>query len=502
MKRERRYLIERYRYMLDYMSMLLVIIGAVMLFPICVAIFSPEEITRIPVFLYTGGLLAGIGFILNRTCRVREKQALDFNESSLVVFLSWLIMCITGALPYMVISGMSFSHAVFDSVSGFTTTGLSLLDVPNAPVIILFYRAWSQFIGGAGFAIIMLASLTGVGAQNLYSAEGKGTLIKPNVLASARIVISLYCSYMIIGIAAYTIWGMKPLDAIVYCFAAISTGGFANHIQSIGYFDSPTVEIITIILMLLGNLSFLTGYFIVKGQFKSILRNGEVKVLFTALLISIPIVFFSVTSHLFPSSSKALRVAVFETISAITSTGFSTVDYTRPLWFDSGIFVMIVLQLIGGGTCSTAGGIKQYRIYVVYKSILWHIKSSLLPSKAVTRNYIWEGDQKGYMTDTKIKGIASFVFSYLALYAIGVMIITLATNPATGLPYSLRDAMFEFASSLGTIGLTIGVTTVHTPLYVIWTETIGMLMGRLEIFVVVIAIAKLLKDSVRTIHGS
>ena len=116
-------------------------------------------------------------------------------------------------------------------------------------------------------------------------------------------------------------------------------GGFANHIQSIGYFDSPMVEFITIILMLLGNLSFLTGYFIVKGQFKSILRNGEVKVLFIALLISIPIVYLSVTSHLFPSSSKALRVAGFETISAITTTGFCTVDYTRPLWFDSGIYV-------------------------------------------------------------------------------------------------------------------------------------------------------------------
>lgn len=495
MNRANKYLLERYGYIGNYLGLLMLVMSAVMLFPVIVLAFVPGDYIYAPAFLSTAAIMAGIGLFLRASLGRTGLQALDFKESSIVVFITWASISVAGALPYMMISGMSFSHAVFDSISGWTTTGLSLLDIPKAPAIILFYRAWAQFIGGAGIAIIMLASLTGVGAQHIYSAEGKGTLIKPNVLASARIVVSLYLGYFFLGVTAYLLWGMNLLDAVVHCFAAISTGGFANYANSFGYYDSAMVEFITIVLMILGNLSFLTGYFIVKGKFKSIVRNGEIKVLTASLLLAIPIIFFGVTSHLYITGGKALRVAIFETVSAITTTGFSTVNYNDPNWFDSGIFIMIILQLIGGGTCSTAGGIKQYRVYMMYKSVLWHIKTSLRPSQAVTRNFIWEGDQKGYVSDNKFREIGSFVFLYMAIYIVGVSVIAFSTDPATGLPYHLRDAMFEFASSIGTVGLSIGVTSVNAPLQVVWAQSVGMLLGRLEIFVVFFALIKLFRDS-------
>ncbi|MFO8144501.1 MAG: potassium transporter TrkG [Candidatus Syntrophosphaera sp.] len=288
---------------------------------------------------------------------------------------------------------------------------------------------------------------------------------------------------------------MNPLDAVVYCFCAISTGGFANHVQSIGYFNSASIEFVTMVLMVLGNLSFLTGYLIFKGNFRSIIRNGEFKVLMFFLLLAIPLLFMGVTSQIYASATKAIRVAVFESVSALTTTGYSTVNYTNPLWSEAGIFMLILLQLVGGGTCSTAGGIKQYRVYMIYKSILWHIKSSLLPNKAVVRKFIWEGDQKSYVNDTRIRKITSFVFMYLALYLAGVAVISFSIDPATGVTYNLKDAMFEFASTIGTVGLSTGITSSQAPLLVIWNQIIGMMLGRLEIFVVFIAIAKLIKDS-------
>lgn len=485
----------------NYLSLMFMVLAATMAVPIAVCLFYPSEMKLAPAFLLPALLLTAIGIWLKVINKHKELSPLDFKESSLVVTLTWVAMSLAGSIPFILISGMNFTHAVFDSVSGWTTTGLSVLDVTKAPRVLLFFRAWTQFIGGAGFAIIMLASLTGVGAQHIYSAEGKGTLIKPNVLASARIVVKLYLGYMVVGILAYLLLGLKLLDAIVYCFCAISTGGFANHVQSIGYYDSAAVEFVTIVLMVLGNLSFLIGYFLVKGKLRSVARNGEVKVLTVGLLISIPVLFLATTSMLYGLSSKALRVAVFEAVSAITTTGFSSVSYIDPRWSEAGILVLIILQLVGGGTCSTAGGMKQYRIYMMYKTILWHIKSSLLPGKAVTRNYIWEGDQKGYVNDARIRSISSFVYAYMTIYALGVMAISMSVNPVTRMPYSIMEAMFEFSSALGTVGLSIGVTSLTAPLHVIWIETLGMLLGRLEIFVVIISIAKICQDSGRGIAG-
>ena len=495
MNRAHTYLIKRYQLILGYLGLLMLVIGGVMLFPIIVLPFAPSELKFGIPFVLISAVLAGCGLLIRQGFGLKKLEPLDFTESSIVVFLTWFVISIAGAIPYMMLSRMSFTHAIFDSISGWTTTGLSLLNVTEAPRIMLFYRAWTQFVGGAGFAIIMLASLTGVGAQHIYSAEGKGTLIKPNVLASARIVVSLYLGYFLLGTIAYLSCGMSVLDAVVDCFGAISTGGFSNYPQNMGYFNSPIIEFITEILMIMGNLSFLTGYFIVKGKFRSVIRNGEVKVMTISLLLAIPIVFFGVTSKIYTSASYAARVSIFETISALTTTGFSMVNYNQPGWYDNGIFALIVLMLIGGGTCSTAGGIKQMRIYMMCKAIIWRLRKSLLPGNAIKMDYLWEGDLKVYTNNDKHFDIASFVFLYLGLYFLGTMVIVLSTNPATGMAYSLRDAMFEFASAMGTVGLTIGVSTTNAPLHVIWTESIGMLLGRLEFFVIFIAIIKMLKDS-------
>jgi trk system potassium uptake protein TrkH len=144
-------------------------------------------------------------------------------------------------------------------------------------------------------------------------------------------------------------------------------------------------------------------------------------------------------------------------------------------------------MLIGGGTCSTAGGIKQYRIYVLYKSLVWEVKSFFLPRTAVTENFIWLGDQKDFISQARIRQVGTFVFLYLGTYLLGTLIIT-----ATGV--GVKDAMFEFASALGTVGLSVGVTGPQASKVILWTQIFGMLLGRLEFFVIISGILKVFDD--------
>ncbi|MDZ4120800.1 MAG: TrkH family potassium uptake protein [Candidatus Cloacimonadaceae bacterium] len=435
-----------------------------------------------------------LGLILKLVSGRNCKTALDFRESSIVVLLAWILINLFSSIPYLFISGLSFPQACFEAVSGWTTTGLSVLDLNRSPHLLLFFRAWTQFLGGAGITIIVIASLTGVNANQLYSAEGKGYLIKPNVIASARIVMILNICYLVYGFIAYIIFGMTPFDALLHSFTAISTGGFGNYSSSIGFFNSPPIELITLTLMIMGNLNFVTAYLISKGRWAYVFRNGEIKIFTLFMVLSIPMVYLFSAARLYAGLGRQLRIAIFETASALTTTGFSLTNYSDPFWPDASIFVLIVLMLVGGGACSTAGGIKQFRVYLMLKSIFWQIRRSILPRNAVQSNYVWEGEQKEYVNDGKLLSTANFVVLYLFFYALGVMVIAGTVDPGTGEFYSLRNAMFEMASSLGTVGLSVGVTNLQTPVHITWLQILAMFLGRLEFFVVFIAVAKLWND--------
>ncbi|GEM_PF-2473650 len=360
----------------------------------------------------------------------------------------------------------------------------------------VFLKLGIKAVSSCNFLIQSLDSLTVLDEikQQISVVEGKGYLIKPHVITSARIVMILYLGYLIYGFIAYLIFGMNPFDALLHCFTAISTGGFGNYGTSIGYFNSPPIEIITITLMILGNLNFLTAYLMTKQKWYYVFRNGEVKIFALLLAIAIPLVYLFTAASLYSGLGKQLRIAVFETVSALTTTGFSLTNYNNPLWSDASILILILLMLVGGGACSTAGGLKQYRVYLMLKSIFWQIRKSILPRNAVTSNYVWEGEQKEYVNDSKLLSTSNFVVLYMFTYALGVLIIAGSIDPATGMHYSLRNAMFEFASSLGTVGLSVGVTSLSTPTHIIWLQTAAMLLGRLEFFVVFIALAKGWRD--------
>ncbi|MEW6356340.1 MAG: TrkH family potassium uptake protein [Planctomycetota bacterium] len=479
-------LYKRYSEILSYTGVIFLVLGFVLLTPLLALTAWPAERTHVWGFIFPAGVLFLGGLALWRFFRPVGPSILTLQEGGVVVLLSWIAACLFSAWPFMAVQGLNFTQAVFESVSGWTTTGLSVVDVTKAPHIILLWRSIMQLLGGAGLAIVMLAAIAGPVGSGFSAAEGRTDQLAPHVRKSAKLVMTIYSGYAILGIIAYRIAGMTWFDAVNHAFPAVSTGGFSTYPDSIGHWDSVAIEAVTIPLMILGNLNFLTAFLLLHGKFSAVSRNGEVRLMASLIPMGALILFFFVCRGMYPLFGKAVRVAIFESVTALTTTGFSTVGYTD--WNGIGFLVLIVLMLIGGGTCSTAGGIKQYRIYLMFRSILWEVRRLLLPRTVVMENYVWQGERKDFIGDDRIRQVSVYLFLYLVLYVLGTGVIA-----AHG--YSLRDALFEFASAQGTVGLSIGVTAAAAPPLVLWTEAFGMFLGRLEFFIIFAALWKLLRDS-------
>lgn len=484
--REKEFLIKSYAAIFTYVGIIITLAGFMMLTPVLIIIISPEETSNLLSFVIPAGCLVFLGTVLRKFFGSQAQASLSVQEGGVIVMISWTLVILFSSWPFIAISGLSFSCALFESVSGWTTTGLSVVDVSNAGPMILFWRSIIQLGGGAGLAIIMMSAIIGPTSVSIPIAEGRSNQLLPHVRKSAQLVMIIYSCYAIIGTLAYFLAGMSFFDAANHAFCAISTGGFSTRPESIGFWNSVAIEAVTLPLMLLGNLSFVTAWLMWQGKFYYVIRNCEIRFIIFIVPLSVAAIFILTCQAIYPQFDKSLRVAVFETVTAITTTGFSTVNYGN--WNAFGILMLIVLMLIGGGTCSTAGGIKQFRIYLLWKLFIWEIKRHFMPRTAILEIPIWEANHRVFVDDRRVRQVAVFVFLYLVTYLLGVMLLC-----AYG--YSLSDSLFEFASAIGTVGLSVGVTSARMPYAVLWAEIFAMFLGRLEFIVVIVSVAKMVTDS-------
>ena len=469
---------------MGYTGLLSLIASLLILSPLALLVVYRQDAASARGFLLPGLVLGLPSLYLWRRLTPRPAKSLTMPEGAVIVVLTWLLATLAGAVPF-VFSGMSFTHALFESTSGWTTAGLSVLDVSQVSPLLLFYRSVTQLAGGAGLAILMLSTLTGPLGPGLAVVEGRQEQLLPHVRRSARLVLTLYAGYNVAGILALRLAGMTWFDAINHAFSALSTGGFSTRAQSIAHWRNPAVEIVIIVLMLLGMLNFLTAYTFLRTKFRATVRNSEVRQSAILILIGAAVLFFGVTGSLYATVGERLRVAIFNAVSALSTTGFATVDYGR--WNGLGWLVLILFMLIGGGAGSTAGGIKQYRIHLLSKGLLWEFRRRLLPRRAVTDPDVWHGEQRLFISDKQLRQVSMFVFLYVAVFVVGSGIIA-----AYG--YPLQDSFFEFASALSTVGISVGITSANAPAGVLWVEMLAMFLGRLEFFAIVIGVLKLFHD--------
>jgi len=477
---------QRYSSILSHTGLLLIPAAVLMLTPLAAVIGRPSEYRAIPAFAFPSLALCLCGLALWRFFRLPEARALTTQEGGVIVLLGWTIVFLISALPLMLILECSFPHALFESVSGWTTTGLSVIDVEGAPRSVILWRSVMQLAGGAGLAIIMLAAITGPPGAGLYVAEGRSEQLAPHVRHSVRLVITLYAAYASAGFLMYRWAGMSTFDAMNHSFAAVSTGGFSSRTLSIGYWNSFAVEAVTLPLMVAGNANFLAAYMLFSGRPRAAWRSPDSRIFLLLAPLGAALLYFLACKGVYGTAGADLRVALFQAVSALTTTGFSTVGFAD--WNGAGFLILIFLMLVGGGACSTAGGIKQYRIYMLYKALVWELKRPFLPRQAQVENFVWQGERKDFVSDNRLHSVAVFCFVYAATITAGTTIVT-----ACGFP--LRESLFEFTSALGTVGLSTGITGPTAPAPVIWAEILGMFFGRLEFFVIVVSLWKIVADS-------
>lgn len=472
------------------------LLAVAMLIPLIISVIYNEPRYFVP-FILSAIISAVIGIILVYAFKVEIKMTLK----SAMIFstIIWLIACALGALPYYLSGELSYLNAYFEAMSGFTTTGFSMFsNLDTVSYTMNFWRAFTQWIGGLGIIFLLLALLrsTGVDVMRLYLAEGREERLVPSIKHSTRIIVYIYLLFTAIGIILFILAGMPVFDSIFHTFVSLSTGGFGMHNSSILFYNSVWIEIVAMIIMMIGATNFALHYTVLKGNWKEYFKDIETKVAFTLIISSTIIVTFYLYANNVYGHDLLLnfRFALFQMVSAITTTGLQTAFYPDVLskWIGIGTFLLTILMIIGAGSLSTGGGIKWLRFGVLIKGITWQIKSFILPGKAVMAKKIHHVTEL-QITDDILRITGAFVFTYFVIYILSVIIV-LIYYP------DISRVIFEVASALSNVGLSSGIVTPDSPVLVKIVFIIDFWMGRLEIWPVLLLIAITINNLTRRFY--
>jgi trk system potassium uptake protein len=476
-----------YPLIINYLGIFGMLIGGIILFPLVVIPFYPEEINQALYFVIPGTTMVILGGLVTLLYSKQEKARLEKYHDAVLVVGIWIIAIFASAIPLVLTGHYNLTQAVFETSSGYSTTGLTVVDVSVTPHIFLFFRSILQFVGGAGLVLVLTAAISDKFGMRIYNAEGHNDRLVPNLIRSGRVFIAIYLAYVLLGVVLYVIFGMTPFDAINHAIGAVATGGFSTKAQSIGYYNSIPIEMVTIFLMIAGGTNFFVHFLIMTGRIKNAINHVEVKSFFIILAIAIPISMISLIPYYNGSFGLSFRQGVFHFISALTGTGYQIMPSftTVPSAFFG---ILIIGMIFGGGMGSTCGGIKQYRIALGFKSIYWSIKEQLTHKNMIRKHFITRLGNKMIVDQHDVSQNYTFILVYVIFLMLGTIIFASFNDR------SFQDALFEFASTLGTVGLSVGITGYDAHPVILWTSTLSMFLGRLEFYVVFIALTKMTTD--------
>ncbi len=475
-------------------------VGALMTVPLATALLFGEWVALVDFGLGLGAALTA-GFGLASIGATKAKPG--WIHGMVTAGFSWLAAMAIAAIPYR-LSGhyASYLDCMFDVMSGFTTTGLTLIrDLDHVSISLNMWRHLLTFVGGQGIIVLALVFLVqdAAGGYRLYVGEGKDERLLPSVFHTAKAIWRISLVYLAVGTAALTVAGiaigLRPLRAFLHglwvYMAAWSTGGFAPMSQSILYYHSVGYEALTMVFFVSGSFNFALHHAMWSGDRREILRNIEtVSFASTLTILTIIACWGLMRLDVYPGAVALFRKGFYHLISGHTTTGFMTV-YARQFvleWGDVALLAMIVAMLFGGSACSTAGGFKGLRIGILLHALVQETRRLLRPSTAVfAQRFHHLRDQT--LSEQQVRSAALIVVLYLLAFLIATFAGVLCGFP-------LLDAAFEAASVTGNVGLSGGVTGVAMPAALKVTYILTMWAGRLE-FLAVLAIVGFVAAALR-----
>ncbi|WP_457619986.1 TrkH family potassium uptake protein [Methanopyrus sp.] len=446
------------------------------LLPLPVSIIYGEFDCIAPLLL-TSILMFVCGAALERIARV--ERHVRPRHAIVAVPIIWLVIPLFTSLPYHFCEHMPWLDAYFESMSGWTTTGLTVLpDIDHAHRTILFWRSLEQWVGGLGIVVSIISILRFETPSLLYVAEAREERIRPNVVNTAKEMWKIYITITVAGFLALWAAGMNPFDALNHSMTAVATGGFSTRSESVAAWNSPAIELITVILMVLGATSFVTHYRVAKtfrtspaelpARIIKALRQYLQDRQFLTMIGLIVVVTAYVGAVSGDRVWDVVRYYGYQVVSAITCCGFSNADVSS--FPEYAKLAITVLMIVGGSTASTAGAIKILRFLIMAEAVKAAIARRTQPIRGVVVPRI--GSR--VLSEDEILDAFAIASAYVFFLLVGTLLLT-----AYG--YPLVDALFEVASAQGGVGLSSGITTPNAPTFVKILLIFHMWIGRLEV---------------------
>ncbi|QQX76994.1 MULTISPECIES: TrkH family potassium uptake protein [Aequorivita] len=483
-----------YRIILHLMGLLLIVNGGFMLLSSIVSWYYEDGVLTQMLLAGTVALgIGGIGMIFTKN----HRKEIQKREGYIIVTFGWIFMALIGTLPYIFTGAIpSFTNAFFETMSGYTTTGASILtDIEIIPRGVLFWRSITHWIGGMGIIVLAIAilPLLGIGGMQLFAAEAPGPggdKLHPRITDTAKRLWLIYVGYTLAETILLKIAGMSFFDAINHSLATLSTGGFSTKNASVAYWnDNPVVQYIIIVFMFLAGSNFVLSYFAFKRKFQKIFQDEEFK-MYSAFIIGLTIVaalliYFEADVTLsgiahpmvWGQFESAFRHALFQVLTIITTTGFVSADYT--MWTPFLTIFFFGMMFLGGCAGSTAGGIKVMRHLIMIKNGVLEFKRTLHPHAILPVRY-----NRKAVPQPIVFNILGFFILYMLSFIIGTLVFSWI-----GLDF--KTALGGAASTLGNVGPALGDlgpvdNYAYLPDAAKWWSSFLMLIGRLELFTVLI----------------
>ncbi|MFT4847666.1 MAG: trk system potassium uptake protein TrkH [Sediminicola sp.] len=483
-----------YKIIFHLMGLLLAVNGVFILISALVSYLYKDGVAlEMLLAAVVGSSIGGLVMLLTK----KHRKEINKRDGYVIVTFGWIFMSLVGTLPYIFTGAIpSFTNAFFETMSGYTTTGASILnDIESIPKGVLFWRSITHWIGGMGIIVLAIAilPLLGIGGMQLFTAEAPGPggdKLHPRITDTAKRLWLIYVGYTLAETILLKLAGMDLFDAINHSLSTISTGGFSTKNASMAYWnDQPIIQYIVMLFMFLAGTNFVLSYFAFKGKFSKIIRDDEFKT-YSLMIIGFTIVvalliYFqadvSISSMAHPSVwgtlESAIRHSLFQVLAIITTTGFVSADYT--LWTPFLTIFFFGLMFLGGSAGSTAGGIKVMRHLIMIKNGVLEFRRTLHPNAILPVRY----NDKA-IPQPIVFNILGFFILYMLSFIIGTLVFSWI-----GLDF--KTALGGAASTLGNVGPALGdLGPVNNygglPASAKWWSAFLMLIGRLELFTVLI----------------
>jgi trk system potassium uptake protein TrkH len=472
----------RWRYVLRTIGALIVCIGLTMTLPIIFAIsyHDGSELALIKAMVLT----IAIGVCLFALFRTHRIAVMSHREGMAIVALGWIGAGLVGALPFHFAGTFkSFVDAFFESVSGFSTTGSSVLtNIEVVPHGILMWRSLTHWLGGMGIIVLSLAILPflGVGGMQLYKAEVPGPVpdkLRPRIRDTAMVLWKVYLLFSIIETALLMFGNMNLFDSLCHTFGTMATGGFSTKNASIGHYNSVYIDTVITIFMLIAGVNFSLHYLALLGKPSTMWKDPEFRFFMGAVAVFVFVSTISLFSSVYESLGGSFRYAAFQVVSIVTTTGYATADYE--LWPALPQCILIFCMFLGASAGSTGGGMKCMRIMLLIKHAYRELFRLIHP-RAVTQIKLG----KRPVADDVIKSVWGFFIIYLGLFILSSFLLA-------AMDVDVVTSFAAVAACIGNIGPGIGSVGptdnyAHLPAMAKWLLTLCMLLGRLEIYTVIV----------------